>query len=199
MTRAIVVTGYTVRSILQNRNIGEIKLEYCNFNTTSLIDSYNLMPIGHEEKAETVGLTNENILKWSHSCTGLRINGISGDSDVLHTIRHVIINAGCIVAKCSPQNLAEIFDPDFIVIHDESPMGTNGFSKTIYENFERVIEVAKDLLLECPCHKEQKTELPDLNGCPNCTFFGGYCIERNKGLKKLGALELLNRTFPPNI
>jgi DEAD/DEAH box helicase domain-containing protein len=196
ITQSNVSTSYGIKSVLQSRNVGLVKLSYCSLGTTSSISSYYLIPHADTAKAQLVELSSDDIIRWNHDCTGLKISGINTNLNNVHTLAHAIINAGCVVVKSEPTNLGEIPDPNSVVIYDDSPMGTNGFSKAIYENFERVITVAKNLLSECKCHLEQNSDANEFGGCPNCTFIRGYCYGRNEGLRKLDALKVLKELFP---
>ena len=71
-----------------------------------------------------------------------------------------------------------------IYLYDNTAEGVNGCSKMIYDNFEEVLEICRDLLTKCDCDKPNDA---DWGGCPKCTYITGFCETKNKQLSKLAA------------
>ena len=68
-----------------------------------------------------------------------------------------------------------------IYLYDNTSDGANGCSKIIYEQFDKVLEICRNLLIDCDC---QKGENEDWGGCPRCTFTTSFCPTKNKDLSK---------------
>ena len=62
--------------------------------------------------------------------------------------------------------------------------GQNGYSKLIFDEFDRILEKAKELVNECDCEKA--------DGCPKCTFTTSWCSTDNENLDKEGAKKFFN-------
>ncbi|MFB5635810.1 MAG: DEAD/DEAH box helicase [Nitrosopumilus sp.] len=114
---------------------------------------------------------------------------IVNDSRV-HTIAHVLVNASKILTKSESSDIDSYYDKGIIYIYDNSSDGFNGCSKIIFDEFEKVLNIAFSLIDDCDCPTE-KTEEKDWGGCPKCTFTTGYCQTKNKELTKRGAKEFL--------
>ncbi|WP_016940329.1 DEAD/DEAH box helicase [Candidatus Nitrosopumilus sediminis] len=114
---------------------------------------------------------------------------IVNDSRV-HTIAHVLVNASKILTKSESSDIDSYYDNGIIYIYDNSSDGFNGCSKIIFDEFEKVLNIAFSLIEDCDCPTE-KTEEKDWGGCPKCTFTTGYCQTKNKELTKKGAKEFL--------
>ncbi len=69
-----------------------------------------------------------------------------------------------------------------IVIYDSAP-GGNGASRLVFERFERVVDIAENILAGCTCE----------DGCPKC-IFSPYCGVNNRFLSRRKALTVLQAT-----
>ncbi len=120
-------------------------------------------------------------------------NAISQDSQI-HTITHVLVNAGKIITKSESSDIDAYYENGVIYLYDNSSDGFNGCSKIIFEEFEKILDTGYDLLTDCDCPVDKKTiqRGEDWGGCPKCTFTTNYCQTKNKGLSKKGALEFFS-------
>jgi DEAD/DEAH box helicase domain-containing protein len=94
----------------------------------------------------------------------VRVNsGIRGLGHVLHGLAPLLL-------MCDPGDLglfADFQSPfgdnrPIVLIHEQIPAGI-GFSRSLYERFEELLNSAKDLVEKCPCE----------TGCPACVGPGG--------------------------
>ena len=114
-------------------------------------------------------------------------NPMTNDSRV-HTISHVLVNASKILTKSESSDIDIYYEKGVIYIYDNSSDGFNGCSKTIYDEFEKILKIGYSLIddCDCPAEKDQKEEW---GGCPKCTFTTNYCQTKNKELSKNDAKE----------
>ena len=117
-------------------------------------------------------------------------NAISQDSRI-HTITHVLINAGKILTKSESNDIDAYYENGTIYLYDNSSDGFNGCSKIIFDEFEKVIKMSYSLLADCNCPADKKIikKGEEWGGCPMCTFTTNYCQTKNKDLSKASALE----------
>ena len=106
---------------------------------------------------------------------------IGGDPGI-HTVTHVFANAAKIVSKAESNDIDAYYDGgNLIYLYDNTSDGANGCSKIIYEQFDKALEICRNLLIDCDC---QKDEDEDWGGCPRCTFTTSFCPTKNKDLSK---------------
>ena len=111
----------------------------------------------------------------------------------VHTISHVLVNAGKILTKAESSDIDVYYEKGVIYIYDNSSDGFNGCSKIIYDEFEKILNTGYSLVKDCDCptDKNQKDE-KSWGGCPKCTFTTNYCQTKNKELSKNGAKEFFS-------
>ena len=68
--------------------------------------------------------------------------------------------------------------------NDDTANGQSGYSKLIFDNFDRILEKAKELVKQDCCNEP--------GGCKECTFTTSLCSKDNEGLDKAGAKEFFN-------
>ena len=106
---------------------------------------------------------------------------IGGDPGI-HTVTHVFANAAKIVSKAESNDIDAYYDGrNLIYLYDNTSDGANGCSKIIYEQFDKVLEICRNLLIDCDCHKDGDE---DWGGCPRCTFTTSFCPTKNNDLSK---------------
>ena len=121
---------------------------------------------------------------------------LSADSRI-HTIAHVLINAAKIITKSESNDIDSYYENGTVYLYDNSSDGFNGYSKIIYDDFEKILSICHALLSDCDCPSDQKqrrrVEQGEVwGGCPKCTFTTNYCQTKNKELTKKGALEFFS-------
>ncbi|MBL7015212.1 MAG: DEAD/DEAH box helicase [Nitrosopumilus sp.] len=109
----------------------------------------------------------------------------------IHTITHLLVNASKILTKSESSDIDAYYEKGIIYLYDNSSDGFNGCSKIIFDEFEKVLNVAFSLISDCDCPTDKNTDEKDWGGCPKCTFTTGYCQTKNKELSKKGAKEFL--------
>jgi DEAD/DEAH box helicase domain-containing protein len=121
---------------------------------------------------------------------------ITGDSRI-HTITHLFINAAKIITKSESNDIDAYYENGIIHLYDNSSDGFNGYSKIIYNDFEKILNTCYSLLHDCNCpiDPKQKKLIKQgeiWGGCPKCTFTTNYCVTKNKDLSKNGAREFFD-------
>ena len=163
------------------------------------------------EKFET--FSGERIPSWKdfrwrtrHSALGITLpsgplaqspdagtKGVASIDPVIHTITHVLTNAGKIITKSEPNDIGSYYDDGVIYLYDNTSDGYNGCSQMVFENFEQILQMCCSLLHECDCpgDKTQKgqsaQEGGEWGGCPKCTYTTSYCQTKNMHLRKADA------------
>ena len=114
---------------------------------------------------------------------------MSQDSRI-HTITHVLINAGKILTKLESSDIDAYYENGIIYLYDNSSDGFNGGCKIIYDKFEKILQMSYNLLSNCNCPTDKKLiqKGGDWGGCPKCTFTTNYCQTKNRDLSKKSAL-----------
>ncbi len=112
----------------------------------------------------------------------------------IHTITHVLVNASKILTKSESNDIDVYYENGVIYLYDNSSDGFNGYSKIIFDNFEKIFHTGYLLLNDCNCPSDvmQKKLVKaddDWGGCPKCTFTTNYCQTKNKELSKNGAMK----------
>jgi len=214
-TKPVIDSGYSIIETHYEKNIRKFKIQYCTFKINSKITSYYEYNEGTEQgkqlsEENLIQLEPENFGNWSGEYTGIKIKFPYEETinqRILHTVSHLIQNAGCKISKCEPEELDEIIDSDSIIIYDNSPNGTNGNSQIIYDRILEVLDSAISLAYSCKCHYDidgeykigkqvhnketDEEEATPYGGCPNCTFLPTFCKKFNEELDKKGAYEFL--------
>ncbi len=111
------------------------------------------------------------------------------DCPKIHTILHLLVNAGKILTKSESSDIDAHYEKGAIYIYDNSSDGFNGCSKIIYDQFEKILDISRSLLNDCDCPTDKNQKDKDWGGCPKCTFTTNYCQTKNKELTKKGAKE----------
>jgi DEAD/DEAH box helicase domain-containing protein len=106
----------------------------------------------------------------------------------LHALEHAQIAVLPLIAMCDRWDIGGLSTnahpqtrAPTIFIYDGHPGGV-GLTRRGFEQFDRLLEDARRLIGECPCHR----------GCPSC-IQSPKCGNLNEPLSKAGALELLRR------
>ncbi|QUC65532.1 DEAD/DEAH box helicase [Nitrosopumilus sp. K4] len=109
----------------------------------------------------------------------------------IHTITHILVNAGKILTKSESNDIDAYYENGVIYLYDNSSDGFNGCSKIIFDNFEKVLQMSYSLLADCDCPTDKKIiqKGEDWGGCPKCTFTTNYCQTKNKDLSKTSAMR----------
>ncbi|MEM4312411.1 MAG: DEAD/DEAH box helicase [Nitrososphaerales archaeon] len=104
-----------------------------------------------------------------------------------HASEHVIIEGTNSVTGGGAIDMGGIAmgTSGLIFIYDGS-IGGNGASKALFDRFERACHVAKEILDNCPCERE--------DGCPRCTY-SYRCGNNNQYLHKLGSKEVYEKVI----
>lgn len=200
-----LVNKYKIKRIVETKIFKNLRIEYCVFEINSSINSFKKESIvGQKNEDSDHALETKDQISWQGEFTGLRITFLKsgldiffkGDleqkSSIFHTTTHLLMNAGCIVARCDPGDLGEIIDSEHMIIFDNASMGTNGMSQLLFGNFHKVLNTALKIVSSCKCHIEEDGEIKNpAIGCPNCTFIQSFCGEFNKNLNKLDAQSFL--------
>ena len=118
--------------------------------------------------------------------------GQIGDTPQIHTVAHILINAGKILTKSETGDIDVLYEDGIIHIYDNSSDGFNGCSKMIYDGFEEVLQTGFALLEDCDCSAKGTKAGEVWGGCPKCTFTTNYCQTKNKGLSKEGAKKFFS-------
>ena len=177
-----------------------------NFKNSKLSLVYGLINLKQEITGYYKGHKNDNIktlkkingsvhpnwknLVWNskHSSVAITLPSnlcVDMSDDLTHTITHTFVNAAKIIAKCDPNDIDAYFDNDVLYLYDNTANGANGYSKIIYERFEKVLSTAKTLISKCDCK----------SGCPKCIHVSGFCHTNNLDLEKQKTKELFQTSF----
>ncbi|MDH3488997.1 MAG: DEAD/DEAH box helicase [Nitrosopumilus sp.] len=143
-----------------------------------------------KHSAVSITIPSEFVLKTGGS------EQLSSDSRI-HTMAHVLINAAKIITKSESSDIDSYYENGTIYLYDNSSDGFNGYSKIVYDNFEKILVTCNSLLSDCDCPSDPKqrklVEQGEIwGGCPKCTFTTNYCQTKNKELTKNGALEFFS-------
>src|SRR5207237_3411230 len=106
----------------------------------------------------------------------------------LHAVEHAQIAVLPLIAMCDRWDIGGLSTAfhhqtgrPTIFIYDGHPGGV-GIARSGFDAFERLVDDAARLILECPCRA----------GCPSCVQ-SPKCGNLNEPLNKAGAVELLRR------
>ena len=170
--------------------IGLFPLKLDNFETYNgdSISSWKNFNWKSKHSTVSIELPSEFISKKSN------FNGknpITQDVNI-HTITHVLVNASKILTKSESNDIDVYYENGVIHLYDNSSDGFNGYSKIIFDNFEKILHICNSLLNDCNCpvdvmQKKLVKADDDWGGCPKCTFTTNYCQTKNKELSKNGA------------
>ncbi|MCE4624450.1 MAG: DEAD/DEAH box helicase [Desulfurococcales archaeon] len=151
----VIVTGYVVREEYTGRKLGEVIYD---------------KPITWKYTTKAV------ITRYPNPGIADPIARISG----YHALEHALISASKPVVGASDTDLGGISYPSgHIVIYDSTP-GGNGASRLVFERYERVQDIAENILADCDCE----------DGCPKCVY-SPYCGNNNQFLSRRNAYKIL--------
>ena len=110
----------------------------------------------------------------------------------IHTVIHLLSTAAKIVTKAEPGDIDAIYENGIVYLYDNSADGANGCSQIIFDDIDKILEISRNLLLECNCHFKKDD---DWGGCQRCTFTTSYCQSKNKNLSKKTAMGFFGLEF----
>ena len=110
----------------------------------------------------------------------------------VHTVIHMLINASKIITKSESNEIDAYYEDGVIYLYDNSSNGFNGYSRIIFDEFEKILAASYALVNDCDCSADSNQEDGEWEGCPRCTFTTNYCLTKNKKLSKKGALEFFS-------
>ena len=119
--------------------------------------------------------------------------GVASVDSAVHTITHVLVNAGKIITKSESNDIGSYYDDGVIYLYDNTSDGYNGCSQMIFENFGQILQTCHSLLHECDCSEDKTQKGPsaqqdsEWGGCPKCTYTTSYCQTKNRHLLKADA------------
>jgi DEAD/DEAH box helicase domain-containing protein len=128
--------------------------------------------------------------KWSSEHLAVKIKfsdlSASGEDPILHTIIHLLDNASKIITKAEANDVQghALLSPGEFYLYDDTANGQSGYSKLIFDKFDRILEEAKELVKQDCCNEP--------GGCKKCTFTTSWCLTDNANLDKVGAKEFFN-------
>ena len=128
--------------------------------------------------------------KWPSEHLAVKIKfsdlSASGEDPILHTIIHLLDNASKIITKAEANDVQgrALGGPGEFYLYDDTANGQSGYSKLIFDNFDRILEKAKELVKQDCCNEP--------GGCKQCTFTTSWCPKDNEGLDKAGAKNFFN-------
>ncbi len=170
---------------VEERKTGPLRLVYGDVRVVVRVEGYYVK----EEASGSVIAEREydEPLTWEYWTKGVATvfpnPGITSPVALIsayHALEHTLISASRPVVGASDADLGGVSYPSgHIVIYDSAP-GGHGASLLVYERFERVMELAYDILAGCTCE----------DGCPRCVF-SPYCGSGNRYLSRKGALKVL--------
>jgi len=200
-TEPMVKTTLTEKIMEKQREseseLMSIPIRYGRITILRTIVGYYKGDYGREESEAFKGedIPSWNNFSWSstHMAIGVVLpsefvnsvmiteNSQRKDDPGIHTISHIFVNAAKIVTKAEAIEIDAYYEDGIIYLYDNTAEGANGCSQMIYENFEKVLEICRDLLTKCDCDKSKDA---DWGGCPKCTYTTGFCLTKNKELSK---------------
>ena len=119
--------------------------------------------------------------------------GAASVDSAVHTVTHVLVNAGKIITKSESNDIGSYYDDGVIYLYDNTSDGYNGCSQMIFENFGQILQTCHSLLHECDCSEDKTQKGPSVQqdsewgGCPKCTYTTSYCQTKNRHLLKADA------------
>ncbi|GAB6147761.1 DEAD/DEAH box helicase [Stetteria hydrogenophila] len=171
---------------LEERRAGPLKLVYGDVRIIVLVEGY----IVREEYSGSLVAERdyEEPIRWEYWTKGLATlfpnPGITNPTKLLsayHAVEHTLIAAARPVVGAADTDLGGVSYPSgHVVIYDSAP-GGHGASRLVFERFERVMELAADILRGCNCE----------DGCPRCVY-SPYCGSGNRFLSRTAALKVLD-------
>ncbi len=170
---------------LEDRKTGPLRLVYADVKLTVVVEGYLAKD---EYSGEVISETFlDEPVKWSYWTKGVVTRypnpGLTDPEDAIsayHALEHALIHAARPVVGASDTDLGGVSYPSgHIVIYDSAP-GGNGASRLVFERFERVVDIAENILAGCSCE----------DGCPKC-IFSPYCGVNNRFLSRRKALRVL--------
>lgn len=170
---------------LEDRRVGPLRLVYADVKLTVIVEGY-LAKDEYSGEVISETLLDEPV-KWSYWTKGVVTRypnpGLTDPEDAIsafHALEHALIHASRPVVGASDTDLGGVSYPSgHIVIYDSTP-GGNGASRLVYERFEKVVDIAENILAGCSCE----------DGCPKC-IFSPYCGVNNRFLSRRKALRVL--------
>ncbi len=170
---------------VEKRTVGPLQLTYANVDLMVIVQGYTVREEYSGKKLSEV--LYEKPLTWKYTTMAVITRypdpGIPNIIDRIsgyHALEHALIAAAKPVVGASDTDLGGISYPSgHIVIYDSTP-GGNGASRLVYERFERVQDIAENILGGCDCE----------DGCPKCVY-SPYCGNNNQFLSRKNAYKIL--------
>ncbi|MCW5941188.1 MAG: DEAD/DEAH box helicase [Fimbriimonadaceae bacterium] len=178
-----------VRATLEVAAIGRHRLSLVTLHVATEL-------IGFERKAlrggQTLGVEELSAPPHRFDTVGVRLDleeGLQEDGEglaAIHGLEHALGSVAPILASCDRGDLSTAWYavlPDTmrpaVFVYDSVPGGV-GLAHALFENRERWLGEALELLTSCPCR----------DGCPSCLLIA-QCPDGNRLLSKEGAIGLL--------
>lgn len=191
VTSPNVFKNVIINEEISQKRIKKINLQYCVLKISRTIDAYYERNTNQQRsEAKKIELSNHDQFSWKTTNLGLgisfpHITTLSKESELIHTIIHLLVNASKIFTKCADNDIeAHVSENNEIFLYDNTADGANGFSLLIYEHIEEIIEIAKIMINQCDCNEPE--------GCVKCTFTTSHCEKNNKELDKMATRDFFN-------
>jgi len=185
-TKPLYTIDVVAMNPLEERRVGPLRLVYADVKLTVVVEGY-LAKDEYSGEVISETILDESV-KWSYWTKGVATRypnpGLTDPEEAIsayHALEHALIHAARPVVGASDTDLGGVSYPSgHIVIYDSTP-GGNGASRLVYERFERVVDIAENILAGCTCE----------DGCPKC-IFSPYCGVNNRFLSRRRALRVLH-------
>ncbi|MCE4628107.1 MAG: DEAD/DEAH box helicase [Desulfurococcales archaeon] len=184
-TKPVYTVDLTSVRPLEKRRSGPLQLTYAEVDLLVAVTGYivreeytgrKLSEVFYEEPVTWRYTTKAVITRYPNPGIADAIRLISG----YHALEHALIAAAKPVVGASDTDLGGISYPSgHIVIYDSVP-GGNGASRLVFERYERVQDIAENILAACDCE----------DGCPKCVY-SPYCGNNNQFLSRRTAYRIL--------
>jgi len=186
-TRALRERNAKVVETYESRRLPHITLNYGRVHIVDEVHGYVVkdylrnVVVDRHEFTEPLSEEFDTYAVWAEFDEHVS-RGVKEFSDGLHAAEHISIAMIPALTGADSNELGGISYPDgTMFIYDGVPQGS-GLARVVYENFEKIQEMAHQRLKDCPCNK----------GCPRC-ILDPHCGNDNHHLSKKGGLELFKR------